>query len=77
MREEAQQQADNLIERICNSKPLADVAVNILLLTMIATVHRRGNVLPGKRVELYKEICQVLLEKRQIAKKKYRRLANS
>ena len=36
------------------------MAVNPLLLTMIATVHRRGNVLPGKRVELYKEICQVL-----------------
>ena len=68
VREEAQQQADDLIERICDSKPLADMAVNPLLLTMIATVHRRGNVLPGKRVELYKEICQVLLEKRQRAK---------
>ena len=67
--EEARKQADDLIERICKSKPLADMAVNPLLLTMIATVHRRGNVLPGKRVELYKEICQVLLEKRQRAKK--------
>jgi predicted NACHT family NTPase len=26
-------------------------------------------ILPGKRVELYKEICQVLLERRQRAKK--------
>ena len=68
VQEEARQQADDLIERICNSKPLIDMAVNPLLLTMIATVHRRGNVLPGKRVELYKEICEVLLEKRQIAK---------
>lgn len=68
VQEEAQKQADNLIERICNSKPLAAMAVNPLLLTMIATVHRRGNVLPGKRVELYKEICQVLLERRQRAK---------
>jgi len=68
VQEEAQQQSDDLIERICKSKPLADMAVNPLLLTMIATVHRRGNILPGKRVELYKEICQVLLEKRQRAK---------
>ncbi|NES74039.1 MAG: hypothetical protein F6K24_57070, partial [Okeania sp. SIO2D1] len=69
VRNEAQQQAEELIKRILNSKPLADMAVNPLLLTMIATVHRRGNVLPGKRVELYKEICQVLLERRQRAKK--------
>ena len=68
VQEEARKQADDLIDSICNSKPLADMAVNPLLLTMIATVHRRGNVLPGKRVELYKEICQVLLERRQRAK---------
>ena len=68
VREEAKQQADDLIERIRNSPPLAAMAVNPLLLTMIATVHRRGSALPGKRVELYKEICQVLLEKRQRAK---------
>lgn len=66
--EEAKQQADDLIKRIKNSAPLAAMAVNPLLLTMIATVHRRGSALPGKRVELYKEICQVLLEKRQRAK---------
>jgi predicted NACHT family NTPase len=65
---DAKQQADDLIKRIKNSKPLADMAVNPLLLTMIATVHRRGSALPGKRVELYKEICQVLLERRQRAK---------
>ncbi|MEG4067624.1 NACHT domain-containing protein [Microcoleus sp. Pol11C2] len=68
VRAEAKQQADDLIKRIKNSKPLADMAVNPLLLTMIATVHRRGSALPGKRVELYREICQVLLERRQIAK---------
>jgi predicted NACHT family NTPase len=68
VREEARQQADNLIERIKNSSPLAAMAVNPLLLTMIATVHRRGSALPGKRVELYKEICHVLLEKRLRAK---------
>jgi len=69
VREEAQQQADDLVKRIRNSQPLADLAVNPLLLTMIATVHRRGSALPGKRVELYKEVCQVLLDRRQRAKK--------
>jgi predicted NACHT family NTPase len=71
VRGDAKEKADDLIKRIKNknSKPLADMAVNPLLLTMIATVHRRGSALPGKRVELYKEICQVLLEKRQTAKK--------
>ncbi|MEY2831798.1 MAG: hypothetical protein RLZZ574_1056 [Cyanobacteriota bacterium] len=68
VKEEARTQAEDLIERIRGNKALADMAVNPLLLTMIATVHRRGNVLPRKRVELYKEICQVLLEKRQSAK---------
>ncbi len=69
VRAEARKQAEDLIERILNSKPLADMATNPLLSTMIATVHRRGSALPGKRIELYKEICQVLLEKRQRAKK--------
>ncbi|MEM8611754.1 MAG: NACHT domain-containing protein [Cyanobacteria bacterium P01_H01_bin.105] len=68
VKQEAKQQADDLVQRIRNSTPLAAMAVNPLLLTMIATVHRRGSALPGKRVELYKEICQVLLEKRQRAK---------
>ncbi|WP_153009682.1 GUN4 domain-containing protein [Mastigocoleus testarum] len=64
----AEEKAINLIERIINNRPLVAMAVNPLLLKMIATVHRRGNVLPGKRVELYKDICQILLEKRQRAK---------
>lgn len=68
VQEEARQQANDLVKRIRHSSPLATMAVNPLLLTMIATVHRRGSALPGKRVELYKEICQVLLEKRQRAK---------
>ena len=68
VREEAKRQADDLIKRLRDSPPLVAMAVNPLLLTMIATVHRRGSALPGKRVELYREICQVLLEKRQRAK---------
>ncbi|AFZ03095.1 GUN4 domain-containing protein [Calothrix sp. PCC 6303] len=71
VKQAAKEQANKLINRIQdsqNSRAIAAMAVNPLLLTMIATVHRRGNVLPGKRVELYKEICQILLEKRQRAK---------
>jgi predicted NACHT family NTPase len=71
VQQEARRQANKLFNRIQdsqNSRAIALMAVNPLLLTMIATVHRRGNVLPGKRVELYKEICEILLEKRQRAK---------
>jgi predicted NACHT family NTPase len=44
------------------------MALNPLLLTMIANVHRFRGVLPGRRVELYHEICDVLLGRRQDAK---------
>ncbi|BDA71756.1 hypothetical protein CAL7716_059220 [Calothrix sp. PCC 7716] len=64
----AEVQAHNLINQIVNNPSLIAMAVNPLLLKMIATVHSRGNMLPAKRVELYKEICQILLEKRQRAK---------
>ncbi len=68
VKQDAETGANDLIQRIQNSRLLRAMAVNPLLLTMIATVHRRGNALPGKRVELYKEICQILLERRQRAK---------
>ena len=44
------------------------MALNPLLLTMIATVHDNRGALPGSRVELYAEICEVLLVRRQEAK---------
>ena len=47
---------------------ISDLAVNPLLLTMIATVHRYRSSLPGRRVELYAEICEVSLGKRQQSK---------
>jgi predicted NACHT family NTPase len=50
------------------SPALSDLAVNPLLLTMIATVHRYRSSLPGRRVELYAEICEVSLGKRQQSK---------
>lgn len=47
---------------------LHDLAVNPLLLTMIATAHRYRGALPGSRADLYGEICQVLLSRRSQAK---------
>ncbi|BAZ22276.1 hypothetical protein NIES4073_31580 [Kalymmatonema gypsitolerans NIES-4073] len=70
--EQAKQQAEDVINRIRNSSPLAAMAVNPLLLTMISMVHHKLSLenrsLPEKRVELYKEMCEVLLEKRQLEK---------
>ncbi|MGJ3251090.1 MAG: NACHT domain-containing protein [Elainellaceae cyanobacterium] len=69
LRREALAKANNLIERIETNSPLSAMAFNPLLLTMIATVHRFRGALPGHRVELYAEICDVLLGKRQTAKR--------
>ncbi|MGK7928888.1 MAG: SUMF1/EgtB/PvdO family nonheme iron enzyme [Spirulina sp.] len=68
VRDAAQTQADDLINRIRNSLSLAKMALNPLLLTMIATVHCYRGALPGRRVELYAEICDVLLGRRREAK---------
>lgn len=68
VRRAAGKQANDLINRIKHSAPLASMAVNPLLLTMIATVHCFRGALPGRRVELYAEICDVLLGRRQEAK---------
>ena len=64
----ARQQAGDLIGRVQKNAPLAAMATNPLLLTMIATVHCFRGALPGRRVELYAEICDVLLGRRQYAK---------
>jgi hypothetical protein len=68
VREEARRGAADLLERISLTETLAQLAVNPLLLTMIATVHRYRSTLPGRRVELYAEICEVFLGKRQQAR---------
>ena len=64
----AREGAIDLINRLNNDPVLIDLAINPLLLTMIATVHRYRSSLPGRRVELYKEICEVFLGKRQASK---------
>lgn len=63
----AREGADDLLRRIRANNALADLAVNPLLLTMIAAVHRYRSSLPGRRVELYGEICEVFLGKRRAA----------
>ncbi len=60
--------ASDLMRRLRGNSALSDLAVNPLLLTMIATVHRYQSTLPGRRVELYHDICEVFLGKRQQAR---------
>ena len=59
IRQEAAQKAEDLKKRILKHSALAAMAVNPLLLTIIATVHDNRGALPGRRVELYGEICDV------------------
>ena len=60
--------AQDLLRRLRNTPNLFALAVNPLLLTMIATVHRYRGSLPGTRIALYAEICEVFLGKRQEAR---------
>lgn len=68
VREDARQGAKDLLARLRSANTLSELAVNPLLLTMIATVHRYRSTLPGRRAELYAEICEVFLGKRQQAR---------
>ena len=67
-RQEAWRKSEDLIKRINNSPSLVTMTLNPLLLTMIATVHSFRGSLPERRVELYAEICDVLLGRRRDAK---------
>jgi predicted NACHT family NTPase len=60
--------ADDLLKRLRDSPALYELAVNPLLLTMIANVHRERGKLPGRRADLYREIFQVMLGRWQQAK---------
>jgi hypothetical protein len=64
----AEEGAADLLDRIDRSPVLVRLAVNPLLLTLIANVHRWRSSLPGRRIELYGEICEVFLGKRQEAR---------
>lgn len=58
---EAARGAVDLLTRLHGSKTLRELAVNPLLLTLIATVHRYRSRLPGKRADLYSEIYDLFL----------------
>ncbi|HEX5731699.1 MAG TPA: NACHT domain-containing protein [Blastocatellia bacterium] len=62
VRQRASKDADDLLERLNKpeARALRELTVNPLLLTMITMVHRYRGALPGSRVELYREICEVL-----------------
>jgi formylglycine-generating enzyme required for sulfatase activity len=66
---DAQNLAEDLIRRLRENRAISDMASSPLLVTMIATVHYCGNALPGRRVELYQKICDLLLGARQQAKR--------
>jgi hypothetical protein len=68
MRMRAGESAAKLSALLRENPALHDLAVNPLLLTMIATAHRYRGALPGSRADLYGEICQVLLSRRGQAK---------
>lgn len=61
----AREGAADLLKRLSQNPALSALAVNPLLLTMITTVHRYRGKLPGRRAELYKEICEVSLGRRR------------
>ncbi len=59
---EAQCEAEDLLASIGSSERVQHLCVNPLLLTIVAMVHRYRARLPQRRVELYEECTQVLLE---------------
>jgi energy-coupling factor transporter ATP-binding protein EcfA2 len=68
VRMRARVEAKDLLQRLRNVPALFALTVNPLLLTMITTVHRYSGQLPGNRMALYAEICEVFLGKRQQAR---------
>jgi len=67
-RQQAQMAAENLYRRLEAAPALRELAVNPLMLQIIALVNRDRGALPDRRVELYKECTDVLLERWDKAK---------
>jgi len=57
----ATQGGKNLLQQMHQCPHLNTLTNNPLLLTLIAMIHRHQGQLPARRVELYSEICDVLL----------------
>ena len=67
-RTHALQKAGDLFHRLETTPALRELAVNPLMLQIIALVHRDRGTLPERRIELYKECTDVLLERWDKAK---------
>lgn len=61
LRIEAERKATELLAAISSNPRIRQLAVNPLLLTVIALVHRYRATLPQRRAELYEECTEVLL----------------
>ncbi len=61
VRLKARERAEDLLRRLRGQPAIYELTSNPLLLTMIAAVHSARNAIPGRRVELYAEICNVML----------------
>ena len=64
----ASQQTEQLMQAIQSSPRIRELAINPLMLTVIALVHRDRVRLPDRRAELYAEAVEVLLGKWDEAK---------
>jgi len=67
-RKKGRDAALELVDRIRKSQHIQKLAINPLLLQIIALVHRDRGTLPQRRVELYEECTNVLLERWDMAK---------
>jgi hypothetical protein len=65
VRLQAKESAKDLMQRLQVSPEITKLTVNPLLVTMIATVHSFKVKLPGRRVELYRDIFDVFLQRRR------------
>jgi len=68
VRRKAKEGTQDLLRRLRETPALFALVFNPLLLTMVTTIHRYRGSLPGTRIILYKEICEVFLGKRQEAR---------
>ncbi|MFB1490059.1 MULTISPECIES: SUMF1/EgtB/PvdO family nonheme iron enzyme [unclassified Thiocapsa] len=59
----ATSQTDQLLNAIAQNERVGDLAINPLMLTVIALIHRDRVKLPDRRAELYQEAVDVLLGK--------------
>ena len=68
IRRRANAGASELLDQLERTPALYDLTVNPLLLTIIANIHQYKKALPDSLPELYDEICQVMLWRREEAK---------